>query len=209
MISSSIQQFYLRALYTEVEIHGPIDDASDFVLRHMDLERLRVERAARLRNLRTVLHGNMYLLSRLIDKKSLLPIVQAYASSELFWQHRGRTLVEDFCMFYTNEWGKSDAVSALVAKVEGVYSGLSASIDVVSPWPQHYQVRESDDIRETFLVPFAISWDLMYGTFPHYQPSPRPAYCQIFRQGDKIKISFTEKENTIASSDRIGSGLPA
>ncbi|MEW9889465.1 MAG: YcaO-like family protein [Candidatus Symbiodolus clandestinus] len=78
MDAKKIQEFYLHALYTEAPISNFISEEEHFFLQHHLSERLNIERAARLRNLRTVLHDDMHLLNRIFSRADLLPMVQNF-----------------------------------------------------------------------------------------------------------------------------------
>lgn len=188
MDANKIQHAYLRAMYTETP-QEPASGEEAFVMAHFLNERLEVERAARVRNLRTVLHDDMRLLRRVIDKSELLPYVQAYAKSEWFWTHRGRTLIEDFCLFFV-ECSAASAVFKLLARIEGVCSGLSASTADASPWTTHLKVCDGEETRESFAAPFALSFNKVLGKKTDYLPVERKVDCVVRRSGEKIHVKF-------------------
>lgn len=188
MRARMIQQAYLRAMYSGTPAATASPEVA-FVIGHLSDERLQVERAARLRNLRTVMHDDMRLLNRKLNKDELLPHVQDYAKSERFWMHRGRTLVEDFCLFFV-ECSAASPVLKLLARIEGVYSGLSASIEAETPWTAHQQLRKGDETVESFVAPFSLSFNKVFGNKFDYQPVQRDVNCVIRRSGQNIHVKF-------------------
>ncbi len=194
MDSVKIQRFYLRALYTEILLSSDtLDDESAFVLRTISTERLNIERAARIRNLRTVLHGDMQILNKAITSSALLSHVQAYARSPSFWMHRGRAQIEDFCLFFC-ESPDIDAATKLCARIEGVFSGLSASANAATPWSGHVVSRSGANVVESFAAPFSLSWRGMLEDqrINTVMPSTTEVTCQVKRIDNKIRIGFVK-----------------
>ncbi|QRR07544.1 hypothetical protein FPJ27_14660 [Burkholderia sp. MS455] len=190
MDASTIQRLYLRALYTGIA--EPIgSDEQTFLLAHMAIKRLPVEQAARIRNLRTVLHDDMRLLSRVLDKGELLPYVQEYARSDLFWMYRGRSLIEDFCLYFV-QFSDASPVFKLLARIEGVYSGLSTSNRIDSPWSEHFTSHDGDVISECFAAPFALSFETLFSKPSSYQPHARNVNCVVQRHEQAIQVKFRD-----------------
>lgn len=149
-----LQGKYIRLLYGD---NTPCRDESDesvFIISNMDISRLEVERNARVRNLRTVLHGSMRFLGAYISKDSLLPIVRSYCADSQFWRHRGRTLLEDFCLFFSQQ-PEVDPQLRLVCEIEGTLSGMSVPASINSPWPDHHQTQ--DGHQEALFAPWYAS----------------------------------------------------
>ncbi|MGF6768615.1 hypothetical protein P3T18_001085 [Paraburkholderia sp. GAS199] len=188
MDAKKIQQVYLRAMYSGTpDVPASAEEA--FVVSHLSHDRLQVERAARVRNLRTVLHDDMRLLNRKLSKAELLPYVQDYAKSEGFWMHRGRTLIEDFSLFFV-ECTAASPVLKLLARIEGVYSGLSVSIEADTPWNAHLKWCEGSETLESFVAPFSLSFDKVFGEQSDYQPAQQDVNCVIRRSGQNIHVKF-------------------
>ncbi|QRR07700.1 hypothetical protein FPJ27_15720 [Burkholderia sp. MS455] len=188
MDASTIQRLYLRALYTGIA--EPIgSDEQRILLAHMAIKRLPVEQAARIRNLRTVLHNDMRLLNRVLDKGELLPYVREYACSDLFWMHRGRSLIEDFCLHFV-QFSNASPVFKLIARIEGVYSGLSTSVRSDSPWPTHVTSHDGDVTSECFAAPFALSFETLFNKPSSYQPHARDVNCVVQRHEQAIHVKF-------------------
>ncbi|MGS0896533.1 hypothetical protein ACVBGC_28985 [Burkholderia stagnalis] len=184
-----IQHAYLRALYTgtQKKIASPEEE---FVVAGLSTDRLEVERAARIRNLRTVMFDDMRLLNRVMSKGELLPFVEKYAQSEQFWMHRGRTLVEDFCLFFVEHAEVSDAL-ALLARLEGVYSGLSASTEAATPWAEHKkQSYGTSEAVEHFVAPLRLAFEPLFREQLSYEPVREETECIIRRTGHAIRIKF-------------------
>lgn len=199
MDAKKIQQFYLRALYTAIPDDARLGAEEQFVLKTMQLDRLEIERAARLRNLRSVLHDDMCLMNRLISKSALFSHVQAYAASPYFWLHRGRTLIEDFCLFFV-EFGAADAVTKLVAEIEGVHSGMSALDSCHTPWQGHKIIHEAAEFLEFFPAPFALAWKALFNNSSGYTPIPQPINCYMRRTNSEIRVKFTKGEDSDAQN---------
>lgn len=183
-----IQQLYLRAMYSGLpKLIGSEEEA--FFVNQYSESRLAIERAARVRNLRSVLHDDMRLLSKVLDKAKLLPYVQEYVASECFWMHRGRTLIEDFSIFFVDHTIAPLHIKVL-ARIEGVYSGLSASVHADTPWVAHDKWKDGEDTVESFRAPFALSFPKMFDSLQDYEPEPLEVNCVIRRTQRKIHVKF-------------------
>ena len=193
MDAYKIQRYYLQAIYGGLQPENVLDKEANFVLQNMSPDRLQVERAARLRNLRTVLHGDMKLMNQKVSKEALLPLVQAYASASCFWQHRGRSLIEDFCLFVA-ESNDVDPVTRLLAHVEGVYSGLSVSPTKKTPWLTHDMTRENNEVIESFDSPMTLNWEALRSEKNTYQVEVQASRCQLRRADGEIRIKFSERQ---------------
>ncbi|AZF43549.1 hypothetical protein C4J87_3406 [Pseudomonas sp. R1-43-08] len=157
MDATKLQLLYLKLLYSGLdEAEGETHEAK-FLLRNMKLDRLAVERAARLRNLRTVLYSDMKVLNRVLSPKALLPYIEAYATSPCFWKHLGRSQVEDFCLYLVSRDDIGPVMRA-ACEIEGVYSGLSSRPDKATPWPPHRVEIVLEQVLECFSIPFSITW---------------------------------------------------
>ncbi|KVE38180.1 hypothetical protein [Burkholderia sp. TSV86] len=188
MDARKLQQVYLRAMYTGAPATVSSEEDAFFIAQS-SAERLIVEHAARIRNLRTVLHDDMRLLKKVLDKASLLPHVKAYAESDLFWMHRGRTLIEDFCLYFV-EHTSATPVHKLLACIEGVCSGLSIKTAVASPWDEHDMQQRGDVTTETFLAPFSLPFKQIFDSKSDFQPTKQPVTCVIRKSGAKINVKF-------------------
>ena len=188
MDARRLQRVYLRAMYTGAPAALSSKEEAFFVA-HSSAERLIVERSARIRNLRTVLHDDMRLLKKVLDKASLLPHVKAYAESDLFWMHRGRTLIEDFCLFFV-EHASTLPVHKLLARIEGVCSGLSVTTPVASPWSGHDAQQDDGGTAEAFIAPFSLPFKQIFEVQSDFQPAKQPVTCVIRKSGQKINVKF-------------------
>lgn len=188
MDAKRLQQVYLRAMYTSVPAACSSKEEA-FLVTHASTERLIVERAARIRNLRTVLHDDMCLLKKVLDKAALLPYVKAYADSDCFWMHRGRTLIEDFCLFFV-EHASASPVHKLLGRIEGVCSGLSVTTSATSPWSGHDERNAEGDVAEAFIAPFSLPFRRIFEEQSSYEPSQRPVTCVVRRSGQQINVKF-------------------
>ncbi len=189
MDAKKIQQFYLQALYTEVDTTSRLNAEEAFVLKTISRDRLEIERAARLRNLRTVIHDDMTLLNKIISKNDFMPHLELYVASPYFWMHRGRTLVEDFCLFFAN-FSNASEVLKLVARIEGVHSGLSASAETKTPWQEHTIYKDGKDTVESFIAPFKLPWPILFSKGDTYIPEMQAVNCLLRRSENRVKVDF-------------------
>src|SRR5579862_4952673 len=136
---------YLRLLYSEPDAAaartalaaGRAAPATLAVLRGLDFERLQVERRARLSQL--ILHlGKQSQPLWVALGGETRAVVSAFANSPLFWQVRGRTIVENFCLF-AHERLEADGRPFLadLAELVGTMSALMAGLGPSSPWRDH------------------------------------------------------------------------
>lgn len=188
MDAQKIQQAYLRALYTGV-VDQPTNEEESFLHAHLSPERLLIEHAARVRNLRAVLHDDMHVLSKTLNKADLLPYVHRYVLSEQFWMHRGRTLIEDFCLHFV-EQSPAPTLHKVLARIEGIHSGLSAAPRSRTPWPAHAKWNEGDDICEGFASPLNLSFHRLFDKPSDYQPVSQEVNCILRRSGKSIHVKF-------------------
>lgn len=190
MDASRLQLLYLKLLYSGIdEAEGKTKEAA-FLLQNMKLERLTVERAARLRNLRTVLHSEMKVLSRVLSPKDLLPYIEAYAASTCFWQHLGRTQVEDLCLYMATNLDL-DPVIRVACEIEGAYSGLSNGPEKVTPWTTHFVEVSEERFLERFSVPFSVGWTDEKGNDSFIvKHSGRHYTCTIEVVKERVTINF-------------------
>lgn len=157
MNPSRLQLLYLKFLYSGIDnAEGETEEAA-FLLQNMNLDRLTIERAARLRNLRTVLYSEMKVLNRVLSSKDLLPYVESYAASPSFWEHLGRTQVEDLCLYMVAHLDV-EPVIRVACEIEGAYSGLSSGPTKSTPWTLHHVAVSAEQFMESFAVPFSIGW---------------------------------------------------
>lgn len=103
-------------------------------VRELDFSRLELERAARLRNLSFYLTRALDSLRALLEPSDWDVLVSSYCDSEQFWQHSGRNLAENFCLYAHDVLqARGQGFLASVARLDGVTSGLHAG--GASPWP--------------------------------------------------------------------------
>lgn len=161
MDARKLQSIYIRLLYCDDFSSLEPSEELDFIMSNVSVCRLEVERNARVRNLRTVLYSDMRILNQYVCKSKLLGVVQGYCGSKSFWEHRGRTLLEDFCLFYAQQ-NEIHPRLRLLSEVEGTLSGHSVAQNRPSPWGSHQKTLDGDE--EYF---FAAWWarpkDLMSG----------------------------------------------
>lgn len=192
MDAAAIQQAYLQAIYTGHLDGSKLDVEELCAFQDMDSARLKIESAARCRNLRTVLHDDMRILKRVQSKECMLSHVNAYCASPDFWHHRGRTLIEDFCLFLSKRID-DDPLAATLARIEGVYSGLSVKPTERTPWAAHSIDISDEVVTERFSSAFVIDWTQFSKCPSSYAPIERQTICCVRRTPDKVSIRFVEE----------------
>lgn len=101
-----------------------------------DCERLIVERRQRIADLIGHCRRQCEALWRAAGDERLANFMSAFAGDESFWEPRGRSLSENFCLFATARFTASGEEGlADLARLVGVVCGLSAAPDQQSPWP--------------------------------------------------------------------------
>ncbi|MEM0672870.1 MULTISPECIES: hypothetical protein [Dickeya] len=132
MDAKKLQKAYVSMLYSDRYRIKDADKEYQYLAQTMDSERLLVERAARQRNLRTVLYSDMHFSPRFFSKEQFLSLVRAYCESDSFWNWNSRTLIESFCSFVVE---KSDLTEEekMIFLIDGIYSGISTN-SKNSPW---------------------------------------------------------------------------
>ena len=136
IVATELQDAYLRALYDDHWQSHCSSTVQDRLSSTFDFDRLEIERAARVRNLRTKLRKSSLFLSNLLDQQSFLPYTKEFCNSGGIWRKRGRSLLEEFAL-YLNEAPDTPKEIAAAARIDGVRGALLARPDSPSPWPDH------------------------------------------------------------------------
>ena len=101
----------------------------------VSFERLRIEQAARTRNLAVALAAGCPTWSSFFDARERFRWISAFADSDAFWRARGRSLPECFALFLFERHSRAgDVLPADVARLDGVIAGLAAAPAAESPW---------------------------------------------------------------------------
>ncbi|CRM43058.1 hypothetical protein IFR08_06315 [Pseudomonas fluorescens] len=189
MDTKRLQAQYVRLLYSGNTAVLDASEEANYLLAHLDHARLEVEYKARIRNLRTTLHADMKFLNRFIDKVSLLEAVESYCGSDDFWKHQGRTLLEDFCLFYCNNHSHEPRLRML-AEIEGTVSGMSIGNVTTSPWVGHQQkmqntveVLAAHYIKNIKQLQTATSID-------DFSPTPDGGFFELTKDANSIRIKM-------------------
>lgn len=132
MDAKLLQKVYVSLLYSDNYRMPGAEEEYQFLSKTMDSERLKIERAARRRNLRTVLYSDMHFAPRFFTKEEFLDLVIKYCESDSFWNWNSRTLVESFCYFVFHHSILSDK-KKFIFMLDGIYSGISTGLEN-SPW---------------------------------------------------------------------------
>ena len=136
---------YLRLLYSPRQAEAfrrELEEAPDgmppataALLRTVDFTRLAIEQSARARNLLFRLKELSPSLFRIFANDSDLAMVSSFCDSDDFWEPKGRTLLESFCLFAAGRLsGAGGETDAALARLWGVMSGLQAAPASASPW---------------------------------------------------------------------------
>lgn len=187
-----LQLLYVRLLYSGTT--SILDDSieSQYLIGHLDSDRLEVEHKARVRNLRTVLYTDMRFLNRFVDKNFMLDVVQGYCGSKEFWQHRGRTLLEDFCLFFYEQL-TLDPRLRLLAEIEGTSSGMSIDVMAKTPWCNHQQT--GGNCIEYFAADYMISVSQLISelSLTAFAPAENKIYWKLSKKSDQLRIKVVRR----------------
>lgn len=146
MDAKILQKVYISLLYSDNCCIPGAEKECQFLSETMDSERLKVERAARRRNLRTVLYSDMHFSPKFFSKETFLDLVIKYCESDSFWNWNSRTLVESFCYFVFHRSTLSEKNKAIFL-LDGIYSGISTGLDS-SPWDSSITKHHADSLTE-------------------------------------------------------------
>ncbi|MDC9606575.1 hypothetical protein [Xenorhabdus griffiniae] len=146
MDAKLLQKAYVSLLYSDHCCITGAEKEYHYIHSTMDHDRLVVERAARRRNLRTVLYADMHFSPRFFSKDFFLKLVNLYCDSDSFWNWNSRTLIESFCYFvYTNaDLMEEEKIPFLI---DGIYSGISTGM-TNSPWSSTISRNNEKSITE-------------------------------------------------------------
>ena len=194
MECTTLEKIYLKMLYTD-NLTNEIDtEEYKYFLKNHDPERLAVERAARQRNLRTVLYNDMTLINSYLDKNALLEHVLKYCSDFFFNNSSGRSLVENFCFYMYLHNDQSELIK-IRYKVQGVYSGICTNSNIPSPWPNHRVAQEDNTIHEIFDIPLRLNASYFSTQNKGVETSPKKIQteCTISKNESNVLMKFMEK----------------
>lgn len=149
----------------------------------LDTDRLDVETNARRRNLRKNLKDDSLFLKKAVSDAELLKMVDHFTRSPAFWEFRGRTLFENFCLCICEDDPGLNLKLQALAELDGTVSGLSVSNEF-SPWKTHRFVREEVSASEEFTLPF----DLIAPTHKEIACSYR-----IVKDGQQLKVTVRKE----------------
>lgn len=189
-----LEKIYLKMLYTDNLTDDKATDEYRYLLMNHNPERLAVERAARQRNLRSVLYNDMILINSFIDKNKLLEDVIDYCSDFFINNTSGRSLVENFCYFMYLHGEQTELFKSLY-KIQGVYSGVSTNSNLPSPWLNHQIESEEYKFTEIFDIPLRLNTSYFSKENKNIDPHPGigTTECKISKNEKNILIKFTEK----------------
>lgn len=146
MDAKVLQKVYVSLLYSDKYKIPNAEKEYEYLSSTMDNERLKIERAARRRNLRTVLYSDMHFSPRFFSKEEFLDLVIDYCESDSFWNWNSRTLVESFCYFVCHSSALSEQ-DKVIFLLDGIYSGISTGLES-SPWDSSVTKRHADSLTE-------------------------------------------------------------
>ncbi len=137
-------QLYLRLLYSDAaerELNRAVIEVlpapTQALLKSLDRGRISREREARIRNLAGFIRRGSPALAKFLGEELFLKCIDAFANSFYFWEGKGRTLVEAFCLFCFDKKIINRQEGRDLAQLTGVASGLLANVNRSSPWSDH------------------------------------------------------------------------
>ncbi|WP_152486562.1 hypothetical protein [Dickeya zeae] len=192
MDAKKLQKAYVSMLYSDRYRIKDADKEYQYLAKTMDGERLLVERAARQRNLRTVLYSDMHFSPRFFSKEQFLSLVRAYCESDSFWNWNSRTLIESFCSFVVE---KSDLTEEekTIFLIEGIYSGISTN-SKNSPWQSDINHINGKSITEEITLDkyFSLSSLSKAAHLSDIKFENKAACLRLHNENGKVAISLKE-----------------
>jgi hypothetical protein len=153
LLYSSHYTEFIRTLMREERLRIPPTTLA--VLETVDFDLLTIEQSARKRNvLRHILRAAPSLEVALSGKQ-LSDLAESFVNSTAFWSARGRSLIENFCLF-AFDLLELNSFKRDVMRLCGVVAGISVDHEAASPWPLDSDVDSTPLIdgalaTETFL----------------------------------------------------------
>ncbi|EJL6760970.1 hypothetical protein OGE23_002134 [Vibrio cholerae] len=137
-----LQDNYIKLLYQD-DSKSNLQEGKelDFLKANCKLDRLPIERMARVRNLRTMIYKTLVLLSKRYSSVDMLPLVVEYCNSSYFVEGKGRNITENFCLFIYN----SDLVEPIdkeLALIDALLSTIKTEINK-DLWLKNRSVEET------------------------------------------------------------------
>lgn len=189
---------HMRLLYSETDAkraqlaleRRDIPSENWEMLAAVNFIRLAVERQSRIGQLVLHLGKQCGPLWSCISQSHIFELVSDFANSEEFWQVRGRTLAENFCMYVHSKFKeKENSFLGNLAELLGTMSALMANSEAKSPWTGHRQPSFSVG-REIQSEAFLSDFDLLdcngkiLTDIPNYPKRPNAFETSIFRMSD-------------------------
>ncbi|RNM28528.1 hypothetical protein [Dickeya undicola] len=192
MDAKKLQKAYVSMLYSNNYRISDADTEYQFLAQTMDSERLLVERAARQRNLRTVLYSDMHFTPRFFSKEQLLSLVIAYCESDSFWNWNSRTLIESFCAFVVKKSVLTEEEKTIFL-VDGIYSGISTNSEN-SPWKSRVSHIADKSITEEVILERYFSLSLLSKAthLSDVKFENKKACLRLHNENGKVAISLKE-----------------
>ncbi|WP_038903626.1 hypothetical protein [Dickeya zeae] len=192
MDAKKLQKAYVSMLYSDCYRIKDADIEYQYLAQTMDSERLLVERAARQRNLRTVLYSDMHFSPRFFSKEQFLSLVIAYCESDSFWNWNSRTLIESFCSFVVE---KSDLTEEekTIFLIDGIYSGISTN-SKNSPWQSEINHISGKSTTEEIILDkyFPLSALNKAASLSDITFENKTACLRLHNENGKVAISLKE-----------------
>lgn len=192
MDAKKLQKAYVSMLYSDNYRITDAETEYQYLARTMDSERLIVERAARQRNLRTVLYSDMHFSPRFFSKEQFLTLVIAYCESDSFWNWNSRTLIESFCLFVVEKSNLTEEEKTIFL-IDGIYSGISTSSEN-SPWKSKISHVDEKSITEEITLDRYFSLSLL-SKADHLSDvafENKTACLRLHNENGKVAISLKE-----------------
>jgi hypothetical protein len=156
---------YLKLLYSPVftdQFFATKQTAhcENFLKPFINRERLRAEQHARFRNFIFHIRMSLTLLDDILTTEELESITLSYLDSADFWDFRGRSLIENFCLFaYKNLNIDNKPITADLIKLQGIVAGLMADCEKSSPWEGGIVTVNQQIAKESFFSKFKLVSD--------------------------------------------------
>ena len=151
---ADLTRLYLRLLYSETEESRLFKESTHpmhALLPATSVERLQIERGARIRNLASSLTRQCEIVMPFLPDDARAKNVAAFANSAHLWQGNARCLAEAFCLYLAKT--VRDPLVADVARLQGVCLGLGSNAPTPTPWIKH--------VCAAGVESFATSWPLL------------------------------------------------
>lgn len=158
---SELLETYLRILYSPNYAANFFANQQSTVCEaqlkpFINQEYLAVEQYARFRNFIYHLKLSLTLVNNLLTEDELSDIIKIYLDAPDFWDFKGRSLLENFCLFaYKILNNENKKIQASLIMLQGVVAGLMNQPEMNSPW-EHVVEQTDTQAKEIFLTDYQL-----------------------------------------------------